>query len=74
MILDHFTQEIKNFRPTTIEQYTVLQIVKKFNAKAHLKRYLMAIERHPVQRIIKAYHVALIHPESQKAFFEFLDY
>lgn len=74
MILEHFTVSRKAFRPASIEEYTVFQIARQLSAEPHLKEYLLAAERHPNTKLIKAYHAAVRKDGKQKAFFDFLNH
>jgi hypothetical protein len=74
MILEHFTPHPPIFRPTDIRQYTVLQIARKFNAKAPLKTYFWAAEHHSLPKLIKAYHIARSARDKQTAFFQTLNH
>jgi hypothetical protein len=74
MILEHFSLQLPIFRPTDIRQYTVLQIARKFTAKAHLKDYLLAAERHSLPKLIQAYHTARPAQDKQSAFFQTLNH
>lgn len=73
MILEHFISQSKPFRPTNIEQYTVFQIARRFNAD-NLRDYLLAAEHQHSSRLIKAYRAAKNAADKQKAFFKFINH
>lgn len=73
MILEHFIPQSKPFRPANIEQYTVFQIARRFNAD-NLRDYLLAADNHHSSRLIKACRGAKNTADKQKAFFEFLNH
>lgn len=74
MILDHFNPSPKVFRPASIEQYTILQIARRFNVGLPLKDYLLVAERHASSKLIKAYHRAARAEHPEKAFFKSLNH
>jgi hypothetical protein len=69
MILEQFLVEPKEFRPTNIKEYTVLQIARQFNALHQLKTYLLASERHSFENLLKAYRRARAATDPHSAFF-----
>ena len=73
MILEHFMSNPKLFRPVNIEQYTALQIARRFN-DSNLKTYLLAADRHRHSLLLKAYRTAKNATDKQKAFFQLLDH
>ena len=74
MILEHFSSGLNRFRPTNIGQYTVLQVVRHFHAESSLKQYLLAAERHPSRKLVKAYHIARLARDKDSAFFSSLNH
>jgi len=69
MILEHLMPNPKPFRPTSIEEYIIFQIARRFDDESQLKDYLLAAERHPIPKLIKAYRAALRVDHKREAFF-----
>ena len=74
MILEMFSTELKEFRPTNIKHYTILQIARRFNALHHLKRYLLTAERHSSEKMLQAYRRAHSAIDPHSAFLRDLDH
>lgn len=74
MILDYFSPRPEVFRPSSIEQYTALQIARSFEATANLKDHLLVTERHPISKIIAAYRTAAFARDKQETFFQALNH
>ena len=74
MILEMFSTEPKEFRPTNIKQYTLLQIARRFNALHHLETYVLRAERHSSERLLQAYRSAHSAIDRHSAFLRSLDH
>lgn len=74
MILEMFSAELKEFRPTNVKQYTILQIARKLNAIHYLRNYLMRAEQHSLKELLRAYRRALSVPDGHSAFLHGLDH
>lgn len=68
-ILDRFPLTPERFEPTTVQQFTVLQIAQKFNDVGRLRTYLIAAEHHGLAAVITAYSRAMRHPDPQLDFY-----
>lgn len=54
-ILDRISQSASPFHPADARQYTAFQIARQFGDQAHLRDYLIAVERHPISAVSQAY-------------------
>lgn len=62
-ILDHFLLTPERFEPTTVQQFTILQIAQKLNDLGRLRTYLVAAEHYGLAAVITAYSGAMRHPD-----------
>ena len=72
-ILDQVSKSADHFHPTNIEQFTALQILLRLKGFSYIRKYLLAVEHHPLVFLIDAYKRAVQGGGSSAEFFQHLD-
>lgn len=71
-ILKELSEKATEFRPTTIAQYTALQILRRLNGYSFSREYQSACEHHALLFLIDAYKRTALNGGASPEFFQCL--
>ena len=58
-ILGHVTESLGRFQPVTPQDFFALQLARKLEDVGHLRDYLVLVQHHPTEILIRSYRRAV---------------